>query len=368
MMDPNWTRHSPSSPRRPRPVFPPAPAIPTWTAASYLHGCRQYEPSNEPKTHPNARPQCIANDSESALYTASCSQSRQDMSIPGGNRQVPSDFPAVESVRRTRHSSDILLKYLSLCSKLTRSFSKRHHPIPLMSPMVLSRNISYTSLPNSHFLTPDISDGGLATSTQRLAINSGHRPHRHESSLFGHRANPINLPRLDSFLAKLKRPSFSPWTDVLRADEIAEYQLGNVRKFPLLHLIPHGLSLSDLKSNKLKRDFIPGVENDCWRFIVDVAILTAGSPYGKYINVDIFRLYIRGIVSLFVQDDQSSIQEQVLNITGGGSLGLVVVFLISLLLTYKCRLLLGQDHETPSPVVSFPLVSSNSRFLEAYNL
>jgi len=217
--------------------------------------------------------------------------------------------------------------------------------------MVLSRNISYTSLPNSQFITPDISDGGLATSTQRLAINSGHQTQRNQTSLFGHHAKPIDLPRLESFLAKLKTPSFTPWADVLRADEIAEYQRGNVRKFPLLHLIPTGLSLSDLKSNRPKREFVPGIENDCWRFVVDVAILTAGSPYGKYVNVDVFRMYIRGMVLLFVRDNQDEIQEEVLNITGGGSMGLVVVFLISLLLICKCRQLHERDLNHPQRAV-----------------
>jgi hypothetical protein len=209
--------------------------------------------------------------------------------------------------------------------------------------MVLSRNLSYASLPNSNMITHDLSDGGLATSTQRLAINSGHRTQRNLSSLFGPRAEPVDLPRLDSFFTKLNRPSFSPWTDVLRTDEIAEYQRGNIRKFPLLHLIPKGLSFSDLKSNRLKRELIPGIENDCWRFLIDVAILTAGSPYGKYISLGLFRVYIHGMVLLFVRDNQSKVEQVVLTFTGGGLMALVVVFLISLLLVYKCRQLLQKD-------------------------
>jgi hypothetical protein len=227
--------------------------------------------------------------------------------------------------------------------------------------MVLSRNLSYASLPHSKMLTHDLSDGGLATSTPRLAINSGYHTQRNLSSLFGPRAEPVDLPRLDSFLTKLNRPSFSPWTDVLRTDEIAEYQRGNIRKFPLLHLIPKGLSFSDLKSNRLKRELIPGIENDCWRFVVDVAILTAGSPYGKYISVGWFRVYIHGLVLLFVRDNQSKIEQIVLTFTGGGSMALVAVFLISLLLVYKCRQLLQTDQSNRKVTAVISLVRDSDR-------
>lgn len=345
-MDPNCTVPLRSSPLRTRPVFPPAPAIPTSIAATTSHCRRADEASNELATSGNFVPDGHSNDAESVFYTASSSHSQQYSPIQDATRQVQFGLAGATSVRTARHpTDDILLKYV-LCAfmqHLPSSFSKTHHPIPIISPMVLSRNISYTSLPNRHFISPDISDGGLATSTQRLAINSGHPTQRNQTLLFGHHAKPTDLPRLDSFLAKLKPSSFSPWTDVLRADEIAEYQRGNVRKFPLLHLIPKGLSLSDFKSNRLKREFIPGIENDCWRFVVDVAILTAGSPYGKDINMNVFRAYIRGMTLLFVRDNQSEIQEEVLNVTGGGSTALIVVFLISLLLIYKCRRLLERD-------------------------
>ena len=188
-----------------------------------------------------------------------------------------------------------------------------------------------------------MSDGGLATSTQRLAINTGYHTSQEDSGIFGPRAKPINLPKLSSFLSKLKAHSFSPWTDILTTEEISEYQLGNHRKFPLLHLIPKGLSLSDLKSNRLKREIVPGLENDCWRFLVDVSILTAGSPYGKYITVNIFRSYTLVIISALVRQNQVEMAEKVLVITGGGSMGLVMVFLISLLLVYKCRRMSDKD-------------------------
>jgi hypothetical protein len=110
-----------------------------------------------------------------------------------------------------------------------------------------------------------------------------------------------------------------------------------------LHLIPKGLSLSDLKSNRLKREIVPGLENDCWRFLVDVSILTAGSPYGKYMTVDIFRMYTVAIVSVVVGQNQIELVEKVLVITGGGSMGLVIAFLISLLLVYKCRRISDKD-------------------------
>ena len=156
------------------------------------------------------------------------------------------------------------------------------------------------------------------------------------ADIFGSRAKPINLPKLNSFLAKLKPPSFTPWIDVFTTQEIAEYQRCNHRKFPLLHLIPKGISLSDLKSNKLKRDFVPGLENDCWRFLVDVSILTAGSPYGRYMTVDVFRSYTRGNCINF-RTTKSDNEGWYWAITGGGSAALIITYLIFLLLLYKCR-------------------------------
>jgi hypothetical protein len=49
------------------------------------------------------------------------------------------------------------------------------------------------------------------------------------------------------------------------------------------------------------------------------------------------------MVLLFVRDNQSKVEQVVLTFTGGGLMALVVVFLISLLLVYKCRQLLQKD-------------------------
>lgn len=192
-------------------------------------------------------------------------------------------------------------------------------------------------------MTRDPSDGGLATSTQRLAINTGFLTSKEAAGIFGSRAKPINLPKINSFLTKLKPPSFTPWTDVLTTREITEYQCCNHRKFPPLHLIPKDLSLSDLKSNKIKPDFVPGLENDCWRFLVDVSILTAGSPYGRYMTVDVFRSYTEAIVSIFTR--QYPTMEKALIITGGGSAALIITYLIFLLLLYKCCRKSGMETE-----------------------
>jgi len=346
MMNPGGTEPLRSSPLRTRPVFPPPHAIATSTTRVGSHSVQVevHEGAGELENSTNSQPDDRdTNDAESILYSANSSLSQQYSPIQGPSRQVQYAPSVREFVPADQHGDDILLKYSLPTKRLTYSFSKLHHPIPTISPMVLSRNLSYASLPQSNMITHDVSDGGLATSTQRLAINSGYHTQRTLSSLFGPGAEPVGLPRLDSFLAKLNRPSFSPWTDVLRTDEIAEYQRGNIRKFPLLHLIPKGLSFSDLKSNRLKREFIPGIENDCWRFVVDVAILTAGSPYGKYISVGLFQVYIQGMVVLFVRDNQSGIEQVVLAFTGGGSMALLVVFLIFLLLVYKCRQLLQKD-------------------------
>jgi hypothetical protein len=234
---------------------------------------------------------------------------------------------------------------LSDSSSLNQSYQPIHE-----SSLNLSRKLIHRSLPISisQTITHDISDGGLATSTQRLAINTGRHAPRGNQALFGARAKPVQLPKLDSFLSNLKAPSFTPWTDVLTVEEIREYQSHNHRKFPLLHLIPPGQSLSNLKSNILKGSYLPGLENDCWRFLVDVSILTAGSPYGKYITVEVFRWYTGAIAGVVVRRNRDTIINRVFVVTGGGSLGLVVAFLISLLLLLKCHKLLGRgpvDHD-----------------------
>ena len=224
------------------------------------------------------------------------------------------------------------------------SFGRLHQPIQSSSGTP-RRNLSHASLPNSfaQLTNHDVSDGGLATSTQRLAVNTGYTTSQNDSSLFGPRARPIYLPSLNAFLSKLKSPSFSQWIDVLTTEEIGEYQLGSHRRFPLLHLIENGVSLSDLKSNKLKLEVVPGLENDCWRFLVDVIILTAGSPYGKYMTVDIFRLYALAIISIFFKPSREDVARKVFAIIGGGSMGIVVTFLVFLLLVYKCFRMRDKD-------------------------
>jgi hypothetical protein len=101
--------------------------------------------------------------------------------------------------------------------------------------------------------------------------------------------------------------------------------------------------LSDLKLNKTKREVLPGFANDCWRFLVDVIILTAGSPYGKYLTVDIFRLYTRAVTLIFIRKDHTAVVDKVLSITGGASLALVVTLLGCLVLLYKCSRILKKD-------------------------
>ena len=111
-------------------------------------------------------------------------------------------------------------------------------------------------------------------------------------------------------------------------------------------MVPAGLSLSDLKSNILKRDKLPGFENDCWRFLVDVSVLTAGSPYAEYITLNVFREYTRAIVSLYVRDNDATV-EKVMTITGDGALSLAIVLTISLLLLYKSSRKLQRECRTP---------------------
>jgi len=173
---------------------------------------------------------------------------------------------------------------------------------------------------------------------------------------------PLALPRLDNFLANLKLPAFSPWIEVLSAEEIEEYQLHNHLKFPLLHLIPTGSSLSELKSNKIKQE-MTSFENDCWRFLADIAILTAGSPFSKYIAVDVFRWYTRQMIAIFLPKDKAQMLEYLLGLTGGGSMALFLVFLITLLLLYKCRCMLisGSTNFILEVLLSLLTVSNSER-------
>jgi len=112
-MDPNGTVPLISSPLRIRPVFPPAPAIPTSTAASRWYRDQTYETSNEPVTSTNIPPDGHGNDAESVFYTASSSHSQHYSPIQDTNRQVQFGLAGVESTRTIRHpTDDILLKYV----------------------------------------------------------------------------------------------------------------------------------------------------------------------------------------------------------------------------------------------------------------
>lgn len=70
---------------------------------------------------------------------------------------------------------------------------------------------------------------------------------------------------------------------------------------------------------------------------MDISILTAGSPYGKYMSVKVFALYTRAVTLVFVHGDKDRAVERILRVTGGESLGLVVVFLLCLLTMHKAR-------------------------------
>ena len=196
-------------------------------------------------------------------------------------------------------------------------------------------------------MTQEESDGGLATSTQRLPINNGYnvptQTTHHNANAFGPRSPPVNLPNLDAFLRTLKPPSFSPWTDILSSEELNEYQTGNHRKFPILHFLGKGVSLSNLKANKVKKEFLPGLENDCWRFVVDVCVLLAGSPYARYIDLNIFYWYTESIVSIISRHSSFPIEQEVLDFMGGGSLALVTSFLVCIVTMYKCRKMIQSE-------------------------
>jgi hypothetical protein len=97
------------------------------------------------------------------------------------------------------------------------------------------------------------------------------------------------------------------------------------------------VSISELKSNVTRKVLLPGLGNDWWRFVVDVCILTAGSPYGKDLSASIFREYTEFVVRIVLRDEQSVWYQRILNFTGGGSMALVVSFALILFLLCNCR-------------------------------
>jgi hypothetical protein len=108
---------------------------------------------------------------------------------------------------------------------------------------------------------------------------------------------------------------------------------------------------------RTKRERLPGFGNDCWRFLVDVVVLTAGSPYGKDMTVDVFRLYTRAVTLVFVRNNQTAAVGTVLKITGGASLALVVTFVGCSVLVYKCRCILQKVSTNPQIDGVLPLAS-----------
>ena len=224
------------------------------------------------------------------------------------------------------------------CShQLTSSFIRKH--TQTRNPTTNTPNLSRLSLPLSNplYLTPERSDNGLTPSTHRLAINTGFPVPPTTDTLFGPGAKSVHLPALNSHLTNLKPTSFTPWSETLTQEEIVEYQTRNHRKFPIFHRLQAGVSISELKSNVTKRVLFPGLENDLWRFVVDVCILTAGSPYGRDLSVGVFHEYTQFVISIIVRDKESPWRQRILNYTGGGSLGLVISLVLVLLLLYKCR-------------------------------
>ena len=243
------------------------------------------------------------------------------------------------------------------CShQLTSSFIRKH--TQTRNPTTNTPNLSRLSLPLSNplHLTPERSDNGLTPSTHRLGINTGF-PTRHATeTLFGPRAKPVYLPTLNAHLTNLKPTSFTPWSEILTQEEIVEYQRRNHRKFPIFHRLQAGVSISELKSNATRRVLFPGLENDLWRFVVDVCILTAGSPYGKDLSVSVFREYTQFVISIVVRDAESPWRQRILNYTGGGSLALVVSFLLVLMLLYKCRKSDMRNRRSPQQIVVWEII------------
>lgn len=324
----------PSSERR-LPLFPPRPSFP-----SFAYTSESNRTVSRPLTPPVliSRPpsQRATQDFISPLPSPAPMKSQKDMTVKLNASTGPQNT-SPERNGPQHPAGEVLLKSIFCLRSSNSRFTRLHEPIQTSSwnnPL----SSSFQSLPNttSQFISHEISDGGLATSTHRLAVNTGADISKGRSNIFGPRAKPLHLPKLNVFLSQLKPPAFSSWEEVLTPIEIDEYQMSNHRRFPIFHLIPRGLSLNDLKSNRRKREMLPGFENDCWRFFVEILVLGAGSPYGQYMNVDVFQFYTRAVLSLY-SGGKPEVVKSGLVYTGGGSLALVVSFLLILLLTFKCR-------------------------------
>lgn len=74
--------------------------------------------------------------------------------------------------------------------------------------------------------------------------------------------------------------------------------------------------------------------------MVDVCVLLAGSPYARFLDLNLFYWYTERIVSVVSRHFPFPIEQDVLNFIGGGSLALVTSFLICILLVYQCSKML----------------------------
>jgi len=140
----------------------------------------------------------------------------------------------------------------------------------------------------------------------------------------------------------------------------------NHRKFPIFHRLQAHESISELKSNATRKGLLPGLENDLWRFFVDVCILAAGSPYGTDLNVGMFREYTEFVVSVVVRNEKSQWRQRILNFTGGGSLVIIVSFVLVLLLMYKCRKTEMRNKQSRQRIVVWENNSILSRSLQGF--
>jgi hypothetical protein len=315
-------------------IFPPTPSLPIFPRSSDLPTPPQHERRGEEPSLNIARMSDLSPDPAFQNPLRLNSESRQRGSL---TKETSQPLPqALSTIAEACPADEVLSESSQLESFTYLRFARIYAPIPTPTANT-PLTVSYHSLNTaSHLITHETSDGGLATSTHRLAAATGEDVSQGRSNIFGPKAKAVHLPKLNSFLGNLSPTSFSEWTKVLTPGEIREYQVRNHRKFPLLHLIPPGLSLNDVKAGKWKLEPLPGFENDFWKFLVEVCVLTAGSPYGKYMTVDIFRSYTKTVLSLYSGHNLAAM-DRVMQWTGEGCLALTAVFLIMVTLVYKCR-------------------------------